>query len=146
MTVPLSGSLALLWPIRLLLGHCRFEELIACLGSIFGDSAGGSGVRDVAKILVDLADNSSFLPRFTDSSYGCRGLVQLPSTFRENPAIAAGRLDEKNSGFVRRQRDNASNQPLALGSIACSESVRDCEAAKRHTYAGCRCRYERSLT
>jgi len=109
-----------LGPLSLLFLDRGLEEVVRGLGRLCGELVGSPPLGDEAEVIVDFDDDTSFLPCLAlGGILGC-GFVRFPSAFGEDPAATACRLDEEHVVLVSGERDDACNETLALGAVACS--------------------------
>jgi len=93
-------------------------KLIQCFRCVLGKLLGRAHFGDFSQIALDGTDNPGLFPSFAASCLLCSAFVCLPAAFWEDPAAAAGRLDDEDFGFVARERHHASDETLTLSTIS----------------------------
>lgn len=100
-----------------------FIKLIQCFRCVLGKLLGGAHFGDLAQIALDGTNYSGLFPSFAASCLLCSAFVRLPAALGEDPAAAAGRLDDEDFGFVARKRHHTSDETLTLSTISCDRNA-----------------------
>lgn len=123
---PLASSLMLFWPRSLLRIDNGLEKLIGGFGGFGGELVEFPLLGNEAQVIFDGADYAGLFPGLPFGSILSRGFVVFPAALGKNPAALSCGLDEENVVFVFGEGDNAGDETLALGSVACVWRVSTC--------------------
>lgn len=115
---PSTLALVLFRPLILLLFHRGFEEVIRSFRCGLGELLWLPQLGDDAQAGVDFAHSARFFPGLAAGGLFGGGLVGLPAAFGQDPAAAAGRLDQQDLFAVVGEGHDAGYESFALSAVA----------------------------
>jgi len=99
------------------LRHRSLEEVVSRSRRIRGELFLLPLLVDLAEIVGDFDDDTSFLPGFTSGGDLQSWLIQLPASFWQDPGSATGGGDEEDFLFVVGEGNNTGDETLAFCTV-----------------------------